>query len=327
MILKQPYISSDDRERIDKELVSIIIPVYNSEKYLEACLQSVLAQTYRNIEILLIDDGSTDRSGVICDAYAVKDTRIHVLHNQNHGVSHSRNCGIKCSKGEFLVFIDSDDSVSETYVEGMVSAASRYDLVISKITDTFTYEGGKKIKREINGLVNNEFSQNAYVLRAYLRIIGAKLYRAEIIRKHKIYFNENISYAEDQIFNYQYYLYVQSFVYVNKGCYYYFHRKNNSLSQKGIRSNDLDSTKKVIESLFQWIKTINNRQGDLFLWDTLFLSLRNTYGGYEKYSAMCEFIRKTVGRRYVAANAKRWLVLKCIQYGWYKIIYIYYMLK
>lgn len=309
------------------DLVSIIIPVYNSEKYLDACLQSVLAQTYRNIEILLIDDGSTDRSGVICDAYAVKDTRIHVFHNQNHGVSYSRNCGIKFSKGSFLTFIDSDDSVSETYIEGMISAASKHDLVISEIIDTFTYEGGEKIKREINGLIGNKFTQNVYVLRAYLRLICAKLYRAEIIRKHEIYFDENISYKEDQIFNYRYYLYIQSFVHVNEGCYYYFHRKNNSLNQKGFCSNDFESTKKVTEKLIQWIKTINSRQGDLFLWDTLFQSLGNTYGGYEKYSQLCEFVRKTVGMRYVAANPKRWLVLKCIQYGWYKIIYIYYRLK
>lgn len=102
-----------------KGLVSIIVPVYNVEKYLRPCLDSILAQTYANIEIILVDDGSKDSSGAICDEYAAKDNRIHVVHKENGGVSKARNAGIGCAQGEYLSFIDGDDTVDSDYIEIM----------------------------------------------------------------------------------------------------------------------------------------------------------------------------------------------------------------
>ena len=93
--------------------ISIIIPVYNAEKYLGRCIESVLSQTYRDFELILVDDGSSDSSGQICDAYANKDARIHVIHKENGGVSSARNRGIKEALGEYIMFIDSDDSIVE----------------------------------------------------------------------------------------------------------------------------------------------------------------------------------------------------------------------
>ncbi len=102
-----------------KGLVSIIVPVYNVEKYLRPCLDSILVQTYANIEIILVDDGSKDNSGVICDEYVAKDSRIHVLHKENGGVSKARNAGIDRAQGEYLSFIDGDDTVDPDYIEIM----------------------------------------------------------------------------------------------------------------------------------------------------------------------------------------------------------------
>jgi glycosyltransferase involved in cell wall biosynthesis len=100
-----------------KALISVIIPVYNVEKYLRECLDSVLAQTYANLEIILVDDGSSDGCGAICDDYAKKDNRIRVIHKQNAGVSAARNDGIDAAKGEYVCFIDSDDWVESNYVD------------------------------------------------------------------------------------------------------------------------------------------------------------------------------------------------------------------
>ena len=101
-------------------LVSIIVPVYNAERYLHRCIDSVLAQTYTNFELLLINDGSKDNSGEICDKYAVKDSRIRVFHKENGGVSSARNMGIDEAKGEWLSFIDSDDWIEPTMYEKML---------------------------------------------------------------------------------------------------------------------------------------------------------------------------------------------------------------
>ena len=107
------------------ELLSIIIPVYNVEKYLDRCIKSVLNQTYNNLEIILVDDGSTDKSPEICDKYAKNDTRIKVIHKKNGGVSEARNCGIEIAKGTYLGFVDSDDFIKENMYEFLMSALKR----------------------------------------------------------------------------------------------------------------------------------------------------------------------------------------------------------
>ena len=110
--------------------ISVIVPVYNAEKWLHCCIDSVLAQTYTDFELLLVDDGSTDRSGKICDEYESIDSRVKVFHKKNGGVSSARNFGIINCIGDSLTFIDSDDWVTNEYLENIVSH-EKYDLVIS----------------------------------------------------------------------------------------------------------------------------------------------------------------------------------------------------
>ncbi len=107
-------------------MISVIIPVYNTEKYLRQCLDSVLNQTYRDLEILVIDDGSTDRSSQICDSYSEKDNRVQVWHRENRGVSESRNFGLRNSSGEWVSFVDSDDWLNENMFQTMVDMAEKY---------------------------------------------------------------------------------------------------------------------------------------------------------------------------------------------------------
>ena len=120
-----------------KEKVSVIIPIYNVEKYLEKCLNTIINQTYKNLEIILIDDGSTDKSSTICDEYCEKDKRIKVIHKNNEGVSSARNKGIELSKGKYIVFIDPDDYVTDEHVEVLYDCiiSNNVDLVISNLID------------------------------------------------------------------------------------------------------------------------------------------------------------------------------------------------
>ena len=125
-------------------LVSVIIPVYKIEDYLDVCVQSVIGQTYRNLEILLVDDGSPDRCAQMCDAYAREDTRIKVIHKANGGLADARNAGIRAAKGEYFLLVDGDDKVSDRLVESTVKLAESLeaDIVIFDY-ETIEKGGGK----------------------------------------------------------------------------------------------------------------------------------------------------------------------------------------
>ncbi|MBQ6972234.1 MAG: glycosyltransferase family 2 protein [Synergistaceae bacterium] len=125
-------------------LISVIIPVYNTEKYLAKCVDSVTAQTYNNLEILLIDDGSADSSGKICDDYARKDSRVRVIHQTNKGLAEVRNVGIREAKGEWVLFVDSDDWIAPETIEACLGYAREYDAEIVCFRFVLEYEDGAK---------------------------------------------------------------------------------------------------------------------------------------------------------------------------------------
>lgn len=132
------------------DLISVLIPVYNVQDYLSKCLDSVLQQTYSNIEIVIVDDGSTDKSGEICDEYQRKDTRIIVCHQENQGQSVARNKCIDLAKGEFFAFVDSDDIVTPTYVETLIDLAKKYNCKIA-CSNLLTFQEGEEpiVKKSI----------------------------------------------------------------------------------------------------------------------------------------------------------------------------------
>lgn len=227
------------------ELISIIVPVYNVEQYLPACLDSIVNQTYRNIEIILVDDGSTDNSGRICDEYAAKDSRIVVIHQKNAGVSSARNLGIENSNGKGVLFIDSDDTVDLQYVD-VISRdwnPEKDDLIICNIRDIYIDRISNK--RPISGILKGNFFYDYYLLIDLLRVPVIKLYRKSIIDKYNIRFPANIKTAEDQIWNFKYYKYVKTYRYIDKGIYNYYHRENQSLSSLKDRRSFLDNIAKL----------------------------------------------------------------------------------
>lgn len=140
---------------MDEIKVSIVIPVYNVEKYLRRCIESVRNQTYRNLEIILVDDGSTDRSGMICDQACERDPRILVIHRENGGLSSARNTGIEAATGEYLTFADSDDYLSMNFVEKTVGMCERYQADIAVMKMLYIAENtDKEIKEKGNVKVN-----------------------------------------------------------------------------------------------------------------------------------------------------------------------------
>ena len=122
-------------------LISIVVPVYNVEKYLRTCIQSIINQTYHNLEIILVDDGSTDKSGQICDEYSLHDARINVIHKANGGLSDARNVAIDCAKGELLTFVDGDDFLTRTAIDSMYKASIMSGAQIVCCLFKFAYEG------------------------------------------------------------------------------------------------------------------------------------------------------------------------------------------
>ena len=121
-----PKVDSDS-----KPLISIIVPVYKTEKYLDACIKSLVDQTYQNIEIILVDDGSPDQCPKICDWWKGKDSRIVVIHDQNHGVSHARNLGLSKATGKYIAFCDSDDFYTNNHISEMLKLAIEYSADIA----------------------------------------------------------------------------------------------------------------------------------------------------------------------------------------------------
>lgn len=192
----------------DKTLVSVIVPIYNAEKYLTACVDALLAQTYTHIEILLVDDGSEDRSGTLCDEYAQRDSRVRVLHLQNGGVSRARNHALGVMKGEWVCFADADDEVTPYYVEHFVDAMEEgVDIIISEAV--FVHEDGsrERLSYKSYGTLSlpeifsvNELSAHGYVC--------AKCYRTwhihSVTHGPTLRFPEEIKFSEDLLFVMQY---------------------------------------------------------------------------------------------------------------------------
>ncbi|THD66784.1 glycosyltransferase [Robertkochia marina] len=221
------------------ELISIIIPVYNSEKELEKCITSVINQTYKNIEIILINDGSTDNSLTICKQFSDKDKRIVLLDQINSGPSETRNAGLKIAKGAYIQFIDSDDYIPYNYTEKLYKdlLKSNADLVISPIQTINEHNELLQLWQVEDGdYYLDKRSENYFhlLLKSFL-LFGPvnKIYKADLISKHKILFKPGIDYGEDLLFNIEYLIYTNKIYVTNEVIYYYLKDSvGNSLSQK-----------------------------------------------------------------------------------------------
>ena len=163
--------------------ISVIIPVYKVEEYLPKCLDSVINQTYKNIEIILVNDGSPDKSGVICDMYAGMDNRITVIHKQNEGVAKARNDALDIAKGDYIGFVDSDDWIEPDMFEFLMNNLIKYDADISMCGET-VYENGKIISSKSNGsvsILDQDGAKKLTVKGGSMGLIWNKIYKKSIL--------------------------------------------------------------------------------------------------------------------------------------------------
>lgn len=185
--------------------VSIIIPVYNAEKYLSRCLDSILKQTLQNWELLLIDDGSKDHSGSICDSYADKDARIQVIHQENGGASSARNIGLAAASGKYIGFVDADDWVVPEMFQSLLSIAREKACDIVMCDARTVYADGHSEEDTISQLESScTLSREAIPPNLLLKMAGAVwrcLYRTEILHRYTVKFPIGIKFSEDRIFN------------------------------------------------------------------------------------------------------------------------------
>ena len=234
--------------------ISVIIPVYNVEKYIDQCIESVLVQTYKNIEVILIDDGSPDNCAKILDEYALKDTRINVIHNSNGGLSSARNTGIKIAKGDYLTFLDSDDYWDDkTAVESLVNQLSEFKsdviswgykkfyeekMIFKEIAMDLEHSIVMNLKKE--DALNSMIKQNCYIASAWNKLVNRELFD-----KHDLFFVEGI-FSEDIDWCARLAVYANSFDILNNNFYVY--RQRDGSITKTISEDNIINLENILDT-------------------------------------------------------------------------------
>lgn len=316
--------------KISKPLISIVVPVFNRELYLKQSIESIINQTYKNLEIIVVDDGSTDTTSSICEFFSIKDKRIKVIHKANGGVSSARNIGIKVATGDAICFVDSDDTIENEYIEAMVSKwnEQKFELVICSIKDIYI---NKVNSRNINQKLSGKFFDDYYKLINFLRGPVAKLYKLSIIKENGIRFPETISRGEDQIFNFTYYRHVKNYCFVNRNLYNYYHRDISSLSNSYTDKNYQDNLIKLkLERDFFYSSNIRMKEkliNDSALRCLSSFSVNDIIVGYATFKRMCKEVTRYTDFNESGKSLKRYFIIICLKYQIILPIYIIMFLR
>lgn len=234
-------------KNVKNEIISIVVPVYNVEKYLPECIDSLISQTYSNIEIILVNDGSTDNSGEICDNYSKIDNRIKVIHKENGGLSDARNEGLKNISGKLIMFIDSDDYIDRNLVETLYKNLIKEQADISISAYSILLKNKTKDICTPNTyltLNNKESIDYMYRLKYYSPMINSKLFKVELF--DNIYFPVG-KLCEDQYTLYKLLYKTKKVVFDSNAKYYYRQRKSSIINSDIYKTNDcIESTKQIM---------------------------------------------------------------------------------
>lgn len=226
----------------NKGLVSVIIPVYDVEEFLPHCLDSVLSQTYKNIEILVVDDGANDKSGDICDEYEKKDSRIKVIHQENEGLSSARNKGLQISKGEWVFFIDSDDRIDSDTLNQAYEFAKKNNCDIVQVNHYYEYEdyllyrkASKKEKKNI--VLNRHSTMKELIINDRIKNFAwGKLYKSELVKDCLFPVGK---YYEDSFWQHLIFDKIERYGIIDNPLYYYRQREGSISSVCSEKQQDL----------------------------------------------------------------------------------------
>lgn len=236
------------------ELVSIIVPVYNAERFLKECIQSVILQTYKNIELLLIDDGSTDKSSKICSSFVAADCRVHYHKFENSGVSSARNNGLLLAKGEYICFIDSDDVIENDYIETLYDEMRNDSVDIVFCNYQYLY-GDRKVKKfpridsgihTFNDIASIAVDDGTITGILFGSVCGA-MYKIDSIKKYKVSFDTSIKRNEDGLFNLCILQKVSRFAVIEYDGYLYRQWKKSKSRSLEISTETEKATEKIKE--------------------------------------------------------------------------------
>ncbi|MDQ0198774.1 glycosyltransferase family 2 protein [Neobacillus ginsengisoli] len=250
--------------------ISIIVPVYKIEHYIHKCVDSILAQSFKDFELILINDGSPDDSGKICNEYSVKDSRIKVIHKKNGGVSSARNAGIDLATGEYILFVDSDDWIEKDALDTLINQLKLEksdSIIFGSVKDLYTEQ--KLIKSELNGVhkkVNinvSDLGSNFVYLFNTVGLLASWMYlfKAKIIKDHKLYFNESLVLYEDFDFNLRFLKNSINLTFIPNVLYHY--NMSTSINQLAKRNkyNIVSDINTVSNSLLEFLELIGNKEG------------------------------------------------------------------
>lgn len=309
--------------------ISVIIPVYNVEKYLEECIDSVLKQTYRDFEIILVDDGSTDSSGDICDRYALKDERIRVIHKENAGLSSARNVGFDMASGEYVYFLDSDDYIANNMLKKAIETidAEKCDFVFFKAisfeddtgktsTENYDYHRDYSVGNPLDFFKemtdNNEFHMAVWLM----------FFKKSFLKDKDLYFKEGIIY-EDCIFSFKVYCLAEKAAHINENLYFRRYR-TGSLIKSRVNEKYFLSIVEVYNEVIAFcdeksLKTDYISRIAFRVIDNYFLLNNNTRKKFRKEYAI---IKKDIQSRNAFDNKELkyrcygkipWFIYKCIE--------------
>ena len=292
-------------KKYNNTYLSIIVPVYNAERYLCQCLDSILNQSFKDFELLLIDDGSTDKSGAICDEYARKEERVRVFHQQNQGVSVARNVGLKNAQGEWIYFPDSDDIIVENAFEIMIKKiAEDIDYVICgyEVYDedgscTYSIPERKESVITKDEALMEMFDSTDYRYNGYL---WNKLFKASIIKENNLSFVRGIKFNEDRLFNVSYLCHIKGKVaYTTTPIYKYIERTTSAMASLTQRFNPDFITD--LDAFVNMRREISNADVSQILLNAHAAAM---YYSVNRYYSMCRQYKELTGSRIKAVETR-----------------------